>query len=259
MVIERVDVISNEEIAKGIWRMSMHAPNVAAAYNGPGQFISLLASNSWDHLVRRPMSIASVKDNAVDIIYKIFGDMTRAFSKKSAGESMNILGPLGNVFTSYNNEDMTPILIGGGVGLAPILNLYYECQNPIMIIGARNKEEHFMDHDSEKHIYLTTDDGSVGIQGNVIDALNVLDLSENNMIYACGPEPMLHAVKVFAETNNIQAQLSVESYMGCGVGLCQGCVIERKNGQVKEYSYHEKYSLVCMDGPVYNAHEVKFG
>ena len=259
MVIETVDIISNEQIAVGIWRMSMHAPQVAGAYKGPGQFINLLADDSWDHLVRRPMSIASVNSDEVDIIYKIFGETTDIFSRKKSGETMNIMGPLGNVFTDFETQDVKPILVGGGVGLAPILNLYASCKDAVMIIGARTAAEHFMDHDPENNIYLTTDDGSTGITGNVLAALAEIDLHENSIIYACGPEPMLYAVQQFAVEKNVRAQLSVESYMGCGVGLCQGCVVERKNGQIKDHSYHEKYSLVCLDGPVYESEEVTFG
>lgn len=259
MVIETVDIISNEQIAVGIWRMSMHAPQVAGAYKGPGQFINLLADDSWDHLVRRPMSIASVNSDEVDIIYKIFGETTDIFSRKKSGETMNIMGPLGNVFTDFETQDVKPILVGGGVGLAPILNLYASCKDAVMIIGARTAAEHFMDHDPENNIYLTTDDGSMGITGNVLAALAEIDLHEHSIIYACGPEPMLYAVQQFAVEKNVRAQLSVESYMGCGVGLCQGCVVERKNGQIKDHSYHEKYSLVCLDGPVYESEEVTFG
>jgi len=83
LVIELAEILSNEQIAQGIWRMSMHAPKVAADYVGPGQFINLLTDDNWDHLVRRPMSIAFVKDDAVDIIYKIFGEMTDQYSRKN--------------------------------------------------------------------------------------------------------------------------------------------------------------------------------
>lgn len=259
LVIEQVDIVENNEIAEGIWRMSMHAPNVAELYRGPGQFINLLASDSWDHLIRRPMSIASVKGSTIEIIYKIFGEMTQQFSHKVSGESMNVMGPLGNVFTIQSDQNDYPVLIGGGVGLAPILNLYHDHSDSVLIIGARNNTEHFLEHDPENMIYLTTDDGSVGISGNVLDALKEIKLPDNTILYACGPEPMLKAVQKFAQENSIKAQLSVESYMGCGVGLCQGCVIERKNGQIQEHSYHEKYSLVCVDGPVYDSEEVTFG
>lgn len=259
MVIETVKVLSNEQIAQGIWQMSMQAPKTSAAYIGPGQFVNLLADDNWEHLVRRPMSIASVTDDKVDIIYKIFGETTDIFSKKKPGETMNTLGPLGNVFTHYNNSNTEPILIGGGVGLAPILNLYNLCSDKSLILGARTAAEHFMQHDPENFIYLTTDDGTLGIAGNVLAALEIMDFNTKNIIYACGPEPMLKAVQTIALENNIRTQLAVESYMGCGVGLCQGCIIERQNGKLKDHSYHEKYSLVCLDGPVYESSEVIFG
>lgn len=259
MVIEHASIVNNEQIAHGIWRMSMEAPRVADAYAGPGQFINLLADENWDHLVRRPMSIANVKEDKVDIIYKVFGNVTDNFTRKHSGDSMNILGPLGNIFTDFNSEFVKPILIGGGVGLAPILNLYDSCNKATMIIGARKANEHFIEHNPKKYIYLTTEDGSSGMKGNVLSALNNMELNENTILYACGPEPMLMAVKNFAIKNNIRAQLSVESYMGCGIGLCQGCVIKRHNGHVDKHSYHEKYSLVCLDGPVYESNEVHFG
>jgi len=257
--IENVTISSNKEIAMNLWRMSMNAPKIAAAYMGPGQFINILPNDNWEHPIRRPMSIASVNGNNVEIIYKIFGDITDQLSRKSSGDTINILGPLGNVFTEWDNKDVEPILIGGGVGLAPILNVYESCRNPIMIIGAKTASEHFMKHDPKNNIYLTTDDGSLGIAGNVMKAMDEIVLHENSIIYACGPEPMLHVLQKHAADKNIRVQLSVESYMGCGVGLCQGCVIERQNGHVQEHSYHEKYSLVCLDGPVYKNSEVTFG
>ncbi len=239
------------------WRMSMSAPQTSSQYKGPGQFINLLLDDGWEHPIRRPMSIAKVNSDDINIIYKIFGNVTKQLSQKTPGDSLNILGPLGNVFTGW--ETKRTVLVGGGVGLAPILNLYDSCPDSTLIIGARTADEHFMDHEPENKIYLTTDDGSLGIAGNVLVALENLDLNDNTIVYACGPEPMLKAIQHFAAKNNIEAQLSVESYMGCGIGLCQGCVIEGQNGQLKKHSYHEKYSLVCMDGPVYWSHEVNFG
>ena len=100
----------------------------------------------------------------------------------------------------------------------------------------------------------------MGEEGTVMVPLErLVKINKNAFIFACGPEPMLRAVKEFAVNNDIQAQLSVESYMGCGIGFCQGCVIRRKISKIQNHSYHEKYSLVCMDGPVYNATEINFG
>jgi len=200
--------------------MRMVAPQVSSQYNGPGQFINILSGDGWEHPVRRPMSIANVRGEKIDIIYKIIGYMTKHLSLKTPGNSINILGPLGNIFTEWENTKT--ILVGGGVGLAPILNLYEFCPDSTLIIGARNADEHFMQHKPEESIYLTTDDASLGITGNVLNALEKLDLNDQPIIYACGPEPMLKAIQHFAAENKIKAQLSVESYMGCGVGLCQG-------------------------------------
>jgi dihydroorotate dehydrogenase electron transfer subunit len=262
MIIERARIKSNRPLAHDIWEMQFEAPNIAREYMGSGQFINILTVDDWNHPLRRPMSIASSEDDFVSIIYKIFGNMTRELTQKKSGETLDILGPLGNIFSKWDNGSY-PILIGGGVGLAPILNLKKACDdNKIeytMIIGARSGNEHFISHEPEKNIYLTTDDGSMGEKGTVMVPLQrLVEINKNAFIFACGPEPMLRAVKKFAINNDIQAQLSVESYMGCGIGFCQGCVIQRKISKIQTHSYHEKYSLVCMDGPIYNAMDIKF-
>ena len=262
MIIERARIKSNRPLAHEIWEMQFEAPNIAREYMGSGQFINILTVDDWNHPLRRPMSIASSEDGFVSIIYKIFGNMTRELTQKKSGETLDLLGPLGNIFSKWDNGSY-PILIGGGVGLAPILNLKKACDdNKIeytMIIGARSGNEHFISHEPEKNIYLTTDDGSMGEKGTVmVPFQRLVEINKNAFIFACGPEPMLRAVKEFAINNDIQAQLSVESYMGCGIGFCQGCVIQRKISEIQTHSYHEKYSLVCMDGPIYNAMDIKF-
>ena len=262
MIIEQCKIIRNEQIAGGIWEMEFHAPEIASHYSGPGQFLEILLDNRWSFPVRRPMSIAEVAGNNMKIIYKIFGRGTQLLSGNKSGDSLDILGPLGNVFTNWNNSHY-PILVGGGVGLAPILNLNKKLnENSIqstVIIGAKSENEHFLVHDPDNQIYLTTDDGSIGIKGTVLPTLEkVLTEAKNPIIYACGPLPMLKGIQDFVYQKSISAQLSVESYMGCGTGLCQGCVIERQRFKEKDHSYHERYSLVCMDGPVYSADEVKF-
>ena len=189
--------------------------------------------------------------------------MTQLLSEKDAGENLDILGPLGNTF-KLHDDGSTPILVGGGVGLAPILNMYGEInlseKDGFLIIGARTGAEHFMEHEPHNNVLLTTDDGSIGILGTVIPAIEKsLEKATNPAIFACGPEQMLKAVQEFAAVHAMPAQLSVESYMGCGIGICQGCVVERVNGSSTEHSYHEKYSLVCIDGPVYQTEEVFIG
>tara|TARA_Y100000758_G_scaffold279067_1_gene225285 strand:+ start:785 stop:1516 length:732 start_codon:yes stop_codon:yes gene_type:complete len=242
--------------------MHFEAPLISSAYTGSGQFINILAMDNWNHPLRRPMSIASASNGTVSIIYKIFGDVTEILSKKNPGEVVDLLGPLGNTFSNWDNGAY-PVLVGGGVGLPPMLNLKSECESKnidhTIIIGARNTKEHFMSHDPENNVILTTDDGSFGEPGNVMSPLNrIVTKTENPYIFACGPEPMLASIQIYALENDIPAQLSVESYMGCGVGLCQGCVISRNTENTLTHSYHEKYSLVCLDGPVYEVKDILF-
>ena len=262
MLIERVKVVSNIELAYNIWEMHFEAPLILSAYTGSGQFINILVMDNWNHPLRRPMSIASASNGTVSIIYKIFGDVTEILSKKNPGEVVDLLGPLGNTFSNWDNGAY-PVLVGGGVGLPPMLNLKSECESKnidhTIIIGARNTKEHFMSHDPENNVILTTDDGSFGEPGNVMSPLNrIVTKIENPYIFACGPEPMLASIQIYALENDIPAQLSVESYMGCGVGLCQGCVISRNTENTLTHSYHEKYSLVCLDGPVYEVKDILF-
>ena len=226
MIIERARIKSNCEVAHNIWETHYEAPNIANNYLGAGQFINILALDDWSHPLRRPMSIASVEHESVSIIYKIFGDVTKILASQKEGEIVELMGPLGNTFSNWDNGTY-PVLIGGGVGLAPILNLKKECATKkvdhTMIIGAKSGNEHFIEHDPEENIYLTTDDGTIGDEGTVMEPLKRIIIENNNTyLFACGPEPMLHAVREFALKNNIPAQLSVESYMGCGFGLCQG-------------------------------------
>ena len=263
MIIERARIKSNCEVAHNIWETHYESPNIANNYLGAGQFINILAMDDWSHPLRRPMSIASVEHESVSIIYKIFGDVTKILASQKEGEIVELMGPLGNTFSNWDNGTY-PVLIGGGVGLAPILNLKKECATKkvdhTMIIGAKSGNEHFIEHDPEENIYLTTDDGTIGDEGTVMEPLKRIIIENNNTyLFACGPEPMLHAVREFALKNNIPAQLSVESYMGCGFGLCQGCVIERNNYKIRDHSYHKKYSLICLDGPVYEAGDISFG
>jgi dihydroorotate dehydrogenase electron transfer subunit len=264
MITEDCKIISNTQLATGLWKMSFRSLNISSQDILPGQFISIRINESWDHPLRRPMSIAGVRQDVVSIIYKIFGSGTHELSTKTKGDSVNILGPLGNNFTGWDRV-AKPILVGGGVGLAPILFLHEQCQQmgiqSILVVGAKTSKEHFLDHDPSNHLYLTTDDNSLGINGTVLDALQPLSISDNNVkIFACGPEPMLIALQSFAISQNIEAQLAVESYMACGFGICQGCAIRRntKRESLDKHTYHKKYSLVCMDGPVYEANEVLF-
>lgn len=251
--------MANVQLAKNLWSMRFKAPEIIEEYFGAGQFISILVCDTWEHPLRRPMSIADVKGDCISIIYKTVGAVTKSLAKMHPGDSINVLGPLGNTFTGWE-DGRDSILVGGGVGLAPMLNLHKMVKTSTIIIGARTSEEHFLSHSPQEGIFLTTDDGSIGIRGTVIPTLESQVMSKQNpKIFACGPEPMLKAVQSFALENQIPTQLSVESYMACGIGICQGCAIKKteKEGIMRQ-TYHEKYDLVCVNGPVFSAEEVTF-
>lgn len=254
MIIEQCKIIENTQIAKNIWRMLIDAPRITQQYKGAGQFITLTLNKNDGHILRRPMSIAAVDANTITIIFKVFGDVTKVLSSLSSDDSIELLGPLGNIF-NINIDKSTPVLIGGGIGLSPILNLddvLREKRGDVhTIIGARSVDEQFIKHHPSQKYYLSTDDGSVGVNGNVIDALvQVIDKVKNPYIFACGPELMLKHLKEYLEDYNLPGQFSVESYMACGFGFCQGCAIS--------YDNKSGYSLVCKEGPVFDYKEVKF-
>jgi len=254
MIINKSEIIENNQIAEGIWQMVFKSVEIANRYLGAGQFVSVLTNDNWEHPIRRPMSIAGVKNDEISIIYKVFGYVTQLLADLESNDYIDVLGPIGNTF-NVEYETFYPILIGGGIGLSPILNLSkYLKQNDIeatTIIGAKTANEHFLQHNPNKNIFLCTDNGAKGIKGTVIDALTiVLGDIDNPKIFACGPEPMLHSIQKMLEEKSIPAQFSVESYMACGVSICQGCAINKKQ--------NDGYYLVCKDGPVFEANEVRF-
>jgi len=204
------------------------------------------------------MSVAWQKDYKISIIYKVFGEGTKIISEWSRGDVVDIIGPLGNEWSGY--KDKIPILIGGGVGIAPILNLHKHLSNieikHILIMGARYKDEHFIDHDPHNRVYVCTELDDWGFNGNVISALNEIGINDfqTSKIFACGPHGMMRAVVKYSQSNNIDCDLALETIMACGIGICQGCTIVRDNNTAN--TYREKYALACIDGPIFNVKEL---
>jgi len=157
--------------------------------------------------------------------------------------------------------------MGGGVGIAPIMSLYQYIanykKNALLIMGARNSDEHFLNHKPNELVVLSTDDGSLGVKGNVIDALeHAIDkIDEINLnqieIFCCGPPMMMESVKKYSDLNNIDCQVALETIMACGFGICQGCTVEYNNDGSSDHSYRSRFGLVCLDGPVFNAKNIK--
>ncbi len=261
MYIEVTEVVANGPLAKDIFQLELESEQVSAAAR-PGQFVNILVGATTQPLLRRPMSIAFVHGKRLGLIYKLFGEGTRIMSGWEPGTEINILGPLGNGWMVENTS--MPVLIGGGVGIAPINYLHEQLdkleRKHILIMGARTAAEHFLEHDLSAGIILTTDDGSIGLAGTVQAGLNQVLLATTRSsitIYTCGPPMMLAALQSSALEDNIRCQLAVEEMMGCGFGICQGCSVQtRTDRTVDEDTYRTKFKLACIDGPVFWANEI---
>lgn len=244
-------IAENVKIAEDIYSMWLKAEDIVAEAK-PGQFVSLYCKDG-SKLLPRPISICEIdhKGGRVRLVYRIAGKGTEEISKLKAGDTMEAMGPLGNGFTL---EGKKALLIGGGIGIPPMLELAKQlnCEKQ-MVLGFRDIT--FLDREFESYgkVYISTEDGSKGIKGNVIDAIKANGLSAD-IIFACGPTPMLRGIKAYAEENGIVAQLSMEERMACGIGACLGCVCK-----TKEIDHHSnvKNKRICKDGPVFYSQEVE--
>ena len=226
----------------------------------PGQFISVYPKDK-STLLPRPISICEVNEDKtmLRIVYRIAGKGTTEFSAYTAGDDIAILGTLGNGFPLDAAKGKRVFLMGGGIGIPPMLELakqlkkQYDVESRI-VVGYRDNQT-FLADDLAKYgsVYIASEDGSVGSKGNVMNAIEENHLSAD-IIMACGPMPMLRAIKQYAEANNMTAYISLEERMACGVGACLGCVVKTK--EVDHHS-HVHNARICTDGPVYDAKEVE--
>mgnify|MGYP000765941314 FL=1 len=175
-------------------------------------------------------------------------------STYKAGDSVSIIGPLGNGF--MQREGKKAILIGGGIGIPPMVQLAAELKNKAEVqIVAGYRDELFLTDELESNgkLYIATEDGSVGTKGNVLDAVKQ-EKVEADVIFACGPTPMLRAIKAYALENDIPCYVSLEEKMACGIGACLACVC--KSTEIDDHS-QVKNKRVCKEGPVFNVKEVE--
>lgn len=253
---ETAYVICQEEIGTDIYGMWIKTENIAAKAV-PGQFVSLYCADG-SRILPRPISICELNNekNALRLVYRIAGRGTEEFSRLRSENVIKVTGPLGNGYTMKDNRAM---LVAGGIGVPPMVELAKELKrkglNDIKaVIGYRNNEM-FLKGELEKYcdVYVATEDGSYGVKGNVIDAIKEYNL-EADTIYSCGPKPMLKAVASYAEKKGIEAQISLEERMACGIGACLGCVCKSKE---KDAHSNVNNKRVCVDGPVFDSKEVE--
>ncbi len=238
---------------------SLESPLIARDAK-PGQFLMVRVSANIHPLLRRPFSIFSVEDKNVEIFFQKVGLGTQLLSEKREGSTIDIIGPLGKGFTvKKGNQDKASALIGGGRGIAP---LYFLAQK-IKTLGGRPRvfyggktiqdlpiRERFQKN--ETPLSCATEDGSFGKRGQITEVFEAaLDNGFSaSQIYACGPELMLKKIAEIAAAKDIPAELSLESVMGCGFGVCWGCVKKIKKDQ--ESGWHK----ICEEGPVLKAEDI---
>lgn len=219
-----------------------------------GQFLNIKADAGIEPLLRRPFSAYRTEGEDVEIVFNVIGKGTAALSRKRPGDWLDVLGPLGVPFTLDDDGFDTALLVGGGLGVAPLpittSALLRNGRKVITVLGARTAaylvEQHLHD------LHIATDDGSEGFHGTVVDLVAEL-LSKGNIprpkIFACGPTAMLRAMRNFVIAGGIPCEVSLEGPMGCGFGICQGCPVELLGEE-------RKYALMCKDGPTFDVRKI---
>lgn len=248
----------NEPIAEGVYEMWIEAPVIAmSAYSG--QFVNIYLRNQAK-LLPRPFAICSI-DHArgwIRVVYRVggYGTGTREITYMYPGTRVNITGPHGTTFPMSHKKSL---LVGGGMGVPPLLQLADTIvdvfgKRPDIVLGYRNADM-FLKEEFEElgNVHVATDDGSVGIKGTVIDAIKQ-DHIGAEVIYACGPESMLKAIKEYALQKDITAYVSMEARMGCGLGACLSCVCKTKE---PNKATGVRSARVCKEGPVFEVREVE--
>jgi len=266
MIQENVRILEHEKLAPKYFLLTLSSDHISKSAK-PGQFVNVKVSDGIIPLLRRPLSIHDVdaKNKTFKLLYEVVGPGTKILSARKVGEEISVLGPLGS---GFKIEKDILILVAGGMGIAPLGFFAHEAlknkKKVHVFIGAKTKEL-VLCEDGLKllgaEVTVATEDGSYGEKGLITDLLHSR-LTTNNLsaeggsasggqlttIYSCGPKGMLKEVASIAKQNKIGCQISMEAYMACGIGACKGCPVETVNG----------YKMVCKDGPIFNAEEIKW-
>ncbi|WP_245705153.1 dihydroorotate dehydrogenase electron transfer subunit [Alteribacillus persepolensis] len=249
-------ICSNQEIAENTFEMELTGALVQDI-QAPGQFLHIKPSHENVPLLRRPLSIcdADQRGGTLSIIYRTEGIGTNLLSKKTNGETVDVLGPLGNGFSlSDINQEQTALIVGGGVGVPPLYGLARELARKGVhvetVLGFSDAEALFYEDAFKEtgNVYVSTVDGSAGQKGFVTDVIDQEDLAFDRL-YACGPTPMLKALE--NKFPKAEGFISLEERMGCGIGACFACVCHTQTDPEGS-----EYRKVCSDGPVFPLREV---
>ncbi len=252
-------IMSNQEVAPEHYRMTLHAPQIAAE-SAPGQFCMIEVRPGYAPFLRRPMSFERIFNDGFSILYRVQGEGTRLMAMMSSGQVLNIQGPLGKPFPLdpvYERH----ILVAGGIGIAPFPALGDAIvrtlgKTPEIVIAARTERLLLCEKDFRQmgcRVHFVTDDGSAGEKGVASDGLQRLNPGPDCAVYACGPMPMLKTVHELCAVSGAVCYASLEAEMACGDGVCLGCVVEA-NVEVE----YERMVRVCKDGPIFDTRVIRW-
>ena len=258
--IVKAKLVSKEELIPGVFKFSVNSKELVDNAK-PGQFLEIRITNDVVPFLRRPISIHQIdkENNNIEFIFQVRGKGTEILSTRNIGDEIDILGPLGSgIFNIKNYKNIA--IIGGGIGIFPLYEIVKSAPDDVVTntyLGFRNKELVTLEKEfkeASSYFVLTTDDGSYGKDGFAINYLKE-DIESKNIdaIFACGPLPMLRAVKKLAEEKNIPCQISLEERMACGVGVCLGCAVKTAKSSLES----PEYIHVCKAGPVFDANLVE--
>lgn len=250
---ELATVVEQREIASGIYSLWIQTEQIAKEAK-PGQFLSLY-SRDESRMLPRPISICEIgrEGGKIRMVYRIAGKGTEEFSHLTSKDRIEVLGPLGNGFP-LDTGAKKAFLMGGGIGIPPMVQLAKELDMEVQVIAGYRDEQFLTDElAANGALYIATEDGSAGTKGNVMDAIRGHALTAD-IIYACGPKPMLRAIKAYAEEQGIPCWISMEERMACGIGACLACVCQSKEVDGHTHVHNKR---VCKDGPVFLSTEVE--
>jgi len=273
-IIEQARIISQERISGQILRLRLHSPEISGAARC-GQFVMVRLREGTDPLLRRPFSFSRIypEDGEFEILYRVVGRGTWLMSQLLPGSSVSLVGPLGNGFELPIEKTAALAFIAGGIGIAPLLELIAQVisdrgakglENLRLFYGARTAAE-LLPEDFTRaigiRVHFATDDGSFGFHGRITQMVEELTAEEDLLlrrpheVYSCGPLAMQYHVARWAISNDVLAQLSMESLMACGIGACLGCALP---AQTPGEPQSERFVHVCEDGPIFSAGSIKW-
>ena len=252
--MESCKIVSQERIGTDIYSMWLQTSQIAKNAS-PGQFVSVYCRDG-SRLLPRPISICEIdrQRDQLRLVYRVAGKGTNEFSRLHPGVALRVMGPLGNGFPLKEAQDKKVLLVGGGIGIPPMLETAKQLDTrKVLVMGYR--DELFLDQELKRYgtLYIATEDGSEGTRGNVLDAIRENELHPE-VIFACGPTPMLRALKEYAQEKQIPCWISMEERMACGIGACLGCVCQSKEMDSHSHVHNKR---ICKDGPVFLSTEVE--